>query len=161
LKFLRVTAEEMDLRAMHAQDLGDQEPQLAVPQHSNCGILRDTNLVEDLARGCQWLGEYGLFIENRIGHYVQIALGQDKVLLEHARLAGDTQHFPARAVAAEAAPAPIAMSAIEVYFPDGPFPDQAGITGAHHLADKLVTRDALKSVIAALELQVSVAYARA
>src|SRR4051812_41246719 len=66
----------------------------------------------------------------------------------------DAEHLSGRAVAAEAALAPIAMSAGEVDLTDDSLPNPRLVCGLCDFADKFVARRAEEPVVSALEFQV-------
>ena len=66
----------------------------------------------------------------------------------------DAEHGPRRAVAAEAALAPVTVSAGEIDFADHPFPNPSFVGGLRDFAHEFVAGRAGKAVVSALQLEV-------
>ena len=88
---------------------------------------------------------------------MQVALGEGEEFAEGAGVLDDAEHGAMRAVAAEAAGAPLAGAAGEVDFAHHAAAEQRGVVGFHDFAHELVAGHAGEAVVAALEFEVGVA----
>jgi hypothetical protein len=85
---------------------------------------------------------------------MQVANRQRQELAECPRILDDAKNSPRRAVAAEAALAPITVPAREVDFADYSLPDPRFVAGVRYFADEFVAGRARESVVSALKLKI-------
>ena len=64
--------------------------QLAIAQNRGFADVSNIHLLQNFARGCQWFGENGLLIADRIGDDVKIFEGQGKIFGEGAIVVDDS-----------------------------------------------------------------------
>src|SRR5215471_559006 len=65
VKLFTVAADNMDPRPTPPQHLRDKQAELSVSQHCDWRARQDSNLIENLARSCNWLDKHGLLVRNR------------------------------------------------------------------------------------------------
>ena len=152
--FVFVPAKKMHLRALRLQHLRDQQPELAIAQDGHPLALGDLHLIQNFARGRNRLDEDSVFGGNRRGNAMQVADRQRQEFSKRPRMLDDAQHGSRRAVTAQAALAPFAMSAGEIDLAHYPLPDPRFVGGLGHFAHEFVARRSGKSVVAALQFQV-------
>ena len=152
--FSSMPPKEMHLRALRLKHLRDEKSELAIAQNRHALAFGNLHLIQNFARGRNGLDEDGVLRGNRRGHAMQVADRQRQELAERPRMFDDAENGPRRAVAAEAALAPIAMSAGEIDLADDPFPDPRFVGGLRDFADEFVAGCAGKSVVSALKLQI-------
>src|SRR5258705_4898011 len=114
-KFLLVLAVHHHIRKLRPQNKGDKLSKLSIAQDCSAAKFLDIDLIENFARGGQWLDENGLFIGNRIGDEVQVLQGQCQIFGKGAVMRDDAQDGPVRTMRLQSAPAknahrPIAVS---------------------------------------------------
>jgi len=92
---------------------------------------------------------------------VQVAFRQRQIFAKCARMVDDTQHRAPGAMAAEAAPAPVAPAAGQIDLSDHAAANPRGRIRFDHLADEFVAGRAGEAVVSALELEIGIADAAA
>jgi hypothetical protein len=88
---------------------------------------------------------------------VQISLRQCEKFLKRAGMLDDAEDRTARTMPSQTTFAPIARSAAQVNLADDPPSDEFGIVRLDYFADKFMSRNSGKSVVAALKFEVGVA----
>ena len=148
-------AKYCNVRSMRAKSLGNEEAKLTIAEQRYFGAGCDRNLIEDFACRGEWLNEYRFLVRDLFGNRIEIAFGQGQIFGESAGMFYDAEHRAIQAVPAEANGAKFAMAAGKINFADHT------LVGCNHQTRKFVARNATKSVVAALKLQVGIADTRA
>jgi len=151
-----MAAEQVHARTVSLQDLRYQQAQFSVTQKCYAVTLGNFDLIQDFTRSGDWFDEDSLFRGNRIGHAVQVMDGQREEFSERPWVFYDAENGARRAVAAEAAGAPIAVSTGQIDFAGYPASDPlcAPIGDGHHFAHKFMPRRAGEAVVAALQFKI-------
>src|SRR5678815_5061279 len=145
---------------MRLEHLRDKQAELAIAQYSHPGAFGDLHLIQDFASSRKGFDEYGMSAGDRGGNATQVADGQRQELTERSGVLDDAEYGSRRAVAAEAAPAPIAVVAREINFADDPFPNPRLVGGFCYLSHEFVAGRAREAVVSALKLKISGADSR-
>jgi hypothetical protein len=144
----------MHPRAMGLKHLRYQQAELTIAQDGHALAFGDFDLVENLTSSGNGLDENGVFVRDRGGHSVQVTNRQREEFAKCSRMPDDAEDGPSWAVAAEAALAPIAMSAGEVDFASHSFPNPRLVGGVCYFTNEFVAGRAGKAVVSALKFEI-------
>ena len=141
------------------EDLRDQEAELAVAEDGAVHAGVHVDLLEDLERGGQRLGEDRRLVAHALGHLVEVLHRDLDVLGEGAVGVEDAHHRPARAVPRHPPLAVGAEPAAEVDLADHALAAPLG-RPLDHPPDELVAEHAAEAHVPPGQLQVGAADAR-
>ena len=152
--------DDVELGAGEREHLGDElsEPTGADEQHAvgRC----DVDLLQDLDRGSERLGEHRGVVAHAVGHAVQVREREAQELGVRAVAVDDAEHGSRLAVGRASGSAGGAGAARVVDLADDARAEPVGVRSLHDLADELVAEDSGVGVVAALQLEVGAADAR-
>ena len=152
-----MSGDDVELGAGEREHLRDElsEPTGADEQHAVGGS--DVDLLQDLDRGSERLGEHRGVVAHAVGHAVQVRERETKELGVRAVAVDDAEHGARLAVGRASGPAGGADTARVVDLADDTCAQPLGVRSLHDLADELVAEDSGVRVVAALQLEVGAA----
>src|SRR5262249_37471749 len=138
----------------------NQLPQFAVADNGDAMRSADLDLVEDLERGPQRLGEDGLPVADAVGHGQQILRRQAQIFGERPVAPANAERGPIRAMTRIVPEAKTALSAAHFDFAHDAAAYLRPVGRLFDDADKLVSERAVEAGVAARDLDVRVANSR-
>ncbi len=157
---VRVTSHDTQPRTRQGEHLRHELSETAGADQQHAVVGAHVDLLEDLERRSQRLGEHGRLVGDGVRHRVEVGERQRHVLGVGAVASGDAEHRPRFAVGRPRVEARLAGAADGVDLADDAAPDPGRVRRLDDLADELVADDARERVVAADELDVGPADAR-
>src|SRR5262249_26186480 len=127
-------------------------PELSVTDHHRSFHARSVDLIENMERGGERLGEHGALVGQRLWHFHQATLGDGESLGECARATDDPKHRPFRAVMAALEATLHALAAPSIDVGNDALADPRRIVCRDDIPDDLMSGHAREAHVAAGEL---------